>query len=524
MDNIIDINKYRNKINTNILIEKPDLVISRDKLVSMIIKEFMDRNRFLYYKSRGGKVDLAYLVGNHYKLDYDEHEFSSQLLPIVKECCLGKLKKNFDGSIIKEFNKEWDFVGKIFKKVSLKIKRTFRVISHKKFDKVFYEMNVGNGILNTKILELRDVTSDDLYVLSTSANFLGHDYEEPHEFCNFIKRMFEADHFMYESIMQILGYLFLRGKPLKKIIFILGVSNSGKSTLLNLLSDILELYSGNLTGSTFADKRRVDPSVRPGILDNLDKNMNSCNEFSERDTIDSCLVKNITGNDPLSYRYPKSPNMITDYMRGNIVCTTNELPLFSKVDDGAIHNRLIVLKANKPVSDEMYDPDYLTKLTKGDMKDRIFTHLIHYGHKYFEQNKSILIHESFKVGEKELLIHQGDPVLAFWENEVEVSHNFTYSYTAKDLYDCFKGFLYFSKIKKVVSFHAFCKKIKNISEMCPITNRMLYSNQTVRYKNIHIPKYHSLRDYYRVPTENKYAFLEDKYLNNRSTIGNRGYN
>jgi putative DNA primase/helicase len=162
-------------------------------------------------------------------------------------------------------------------------------------------LNVTNGTLDLKTWELRDHRREDLITKLAPVEF-DRDAQAP-TFQRFLKRVLPPEE-LRRFVQRAIGYS-LTGDTRERILLILhGVGRNGKSTLLEVMREVL----GDYAMKTPAETLMAKPTG--GIPNDLARlkgaRFVSASETEQNRRLAESLVKEITGNDTISARFMRA--------------------------------------------------------------------------------------------------------------------------------------------------------------------------------------------------------------------------
>lgn len=147
--------------------------------------------------------------------------------------------------------------------------------------------------------------------------------------------------FLYEWI----GYLFYRGYPIQKLLFIYGLGGSGKSTLINVIRNVV----GNQATSSVSLEALMTQQFAPAGL--YQKTANFDSDAKAQYLEDGAILKTLTGED-LTYADVKFGEPIQFRNFAKLTFTMNRLPAMRDFS-GGLERRAIILKVTKKVTEEV---------------------------------------------------------------------------------------------------------------------------------------------------------------------------
>ena len=241
----------------------------------------------------------------------------------------------------------WLGAQKSFSKVNACLKlaagRTENHHEFAEFDADASLINVNTGILN------RDDRTEEAHspkYLTTITIPVNYDKNaQCPDFEKLLKDMFPNEDVRL-ACQAMLGYsLFVEENPAKILPIILGEKDSGKSTLFEIMGELMPTYAKSFELGMFRSKRGDGP--RPDLFDVLKARMIFTTEASDEWSLNGDYIKRLTGRDKMRAR----PNFAraTTERRPSFVpwIASNTMPDIAGADH-ALKGRLKVMVANVP--------------------------------------------------------------------------------------------------------------------------------------------------------------------------------
>ena len=206
------------------------------------------------------------------------------------------------------------------------------------FNKDIYTITFKNGVFN--IFENRftnQFKKDNYSTIRIPYNY-NEKAELPKKTISFIGMMtdsIEEINFIFEWI----GYCFVSGYPIQKMLFIPGGGGNGKSTLIKLISNVIGIDNN----SNISMKQLISNRFASSMLHN--KLMNSVADIGADFFDDSSTIKALTGDDYIAVER-KGENVVQYKNFAKLVYSCNTLPKFKDVTEG-FKRRPIVLPLTK---------------------------------------------------------------------------------------------------------------------------------------------------------------------------------
>ncbi len=185
-------------------------------------------------------------------------------------------------------------------------------------------INVENGVLNIETKELLPHSPEYRQSKITNCRY------EPNVDCPEFKAMLEriipnADD--RKELQKAFGLCLAKKQlPAKKVLILLvGEKDTGKTTLLNVITDILGDYATSVDNSLLMQSYK-QKTVGPEMYDFRETLMITSSETNENDKLDTGRIKGLTGNTTISIRNLYSSSMDKFQMIGVIFIDSNHKP------------------------------------------------------------------------------------------------------------------------------------------------------------------------------------------------------
>lgn len=284
---------------------------------------------------------------------------------------------------------------------------------------------VNNGVIDLRTGELLDFDPDLLATEHVAIDYP--DTDQGMEIFGKFRRIISAachderlngeeNNAYVEAVLRILGYLALvPGNPAKNIFIIHGPTNTGKSTIFEILGRILGSFSATVDASALIKTSRSHNDIRPEIVGARFARLILAVEAAEEMVFDSRLLKNLSGNDMMTLRRPHKSSE-TFKLMGKICLATNEIPAFSDTD-GAFVKRLVFLHFANTVPDDKIDRNMVDKLTTPEAKSVLFAKLVEYAKVYFD-TQDLNFHPSMTKSKEKIVLSQSDLTTRFFREKV----------------------------------------------------------------------------------------------------------
>jgi len=196
-------------------------------------------------------------------------------------------------------------------------------------------LNFQNGTLDILSLSFRPHSSADMITMVASCDY------DPNARCptfdRFLGQVLSKEH--GDFVLRLLGYG-LTGKANEHVFAIFfGAGRNGKTTLANVLPEILGEYCANADPSTFTRKQFDRVNIDIARLQN--KRFINTAEISKGDKLDVALMKRLTGGDKITTRHHYE-SFFEMSVEALILMTTNALPIIDG-GDAALARRIILV-------------------------------------------------------------------------------------------------------------------------------------------------------------------------------------
>lgn len=141
-------------------------------------------------------------------------------------------------------------------------------------------------------------------------------------------------------VQKAIGYSLMSGNPDKKIIFLYGPSNTGKTTILEACARAMGDYAGPMNAMKLFGSNAGGPS--PEMVESLNKRFVFMAEVGDDHHLSANAVKRVTGNDTQHNRQLHSNVMRSAAPKFTPYVSTNSVPTIKGVDS-ATKERIMVI-------------------------------------------------------------------------------------------------------------------------------------------------------------------------------------
>jgi P4 family phage/plasmid primase-like protien len=215
-----------------------------------------------------------------------------------------------------------------------------RTVPIAKFDADPGLIGMKNGVLELRRdgIAFREEKQSDFLTLNTGTPYMAGAERSSREWDRYLD-LFLPDLEVREFVMRVLGYSMFGGNPSGLIVFLQGGSNTGKSTINNLLSSTFRGYTSAMNMSALRGSWNSGP--REDIADIIRSRFALASESDGEIELHADQIKRFTGDDEISFarKFGHQESMRPWFTP---IIATNAPPVV-KGADLALHNRLCVL-------------------------------------------------------------------------------------------------------------------------------------------------------------------------------------
>jgi len=237
-------------------------------------------------------------------------------------------------------------------------------------------------------------------------------------FSKILKRFFDKENL--ELLEDLMGYIISPKRGKRRIGFIVGPPNTGKSTLLEILKGLLGKRMVSASSDTL--QARFGRSVLRGawVVASSERPKN---------TINNDLFKRMSGGDTIEVEEKHKP-IFEILVQALLLFVMNELPEFNNIDDATLE-RIVIVHTQNPLSKDEIEDDLIFKILKEE-GEGIFYWLVNCYWKLKAKNYNI---EKDDELIKELLTRAKSNVIKFKEDMLELE---PYTYVkGTELYEAY---------------------------------------------------------------------------------------
>lgn len=276
--------------------------------------------------------------------------------------------------------------------------------AHIQDDVIPYSTNrVGfrNGVLDWRTMEFEPYTPDDIIFRYYDINYV------ENMDCTFVESVLrdwcEGSEDKYKMLLELAGCCFYSDRPIKKWWVIEGKADTGKSTFLRMLREIV---GPKLVGSTPIQQLKNNNA----IAELVEKPVNIVDDGSAAFATDLSNLRRIIQGDDMQIKVLYE-NMFTVKIESRMVFVFNEIPRF-RDNNNATAKKMMVLKFNRVYSDEEKDTNLLDKLTSENNKEAFLSLAIRAMKDVIDRNLTFTVsEESCKAVEE--IVEESDQFKSF---------------------------------------------------------------------------------------------------------------
>lgn len=227
-------------------------------------------------------------------------------------------------------------------------------ISEDDFDLYPQLINFNNCVIDVETLQTLKHSSKYRFTSFINANYF-EKVENGENFLRFIDQCTNGDENMIRQIQEVIGYTIGNYTNAKKMFVLIGKPHTGKSTILELLTEIIgESYTSNVP--------LHELSGRFSLADLFKKKLNVCGELNDGILKNINVIKSITGNDRLraDLKYRDPINFIN---KAKVMMAGNVMPQIQTIDNtSAFTDRILFLVFKNTIPADKRDYSLKEKL------------------------------------------------------------------------------------------------------------------------------------------------------------------
>ena len=223
-------------------------------------------------------------------------------------------------------------------------------------------LNCQNGIVNLRNGALMPHDSQFLMSRISLSEYDNTSGKKPELWLKFLDDVTNGDKELQDYLQKCIGYSLSGSIREQCLFFLYGIGNNGKSTFLDIVSDLLGNYSSNVQPETIMLKRNGDSGANSDIARLKGTRFATCEEPTEGVRLNEGLVKQFTGGGRITARFLYGDEFEYD-PEFKFWIATNHKPVIRGTDVGIWRRiRLIPFEVNIPA--EKVDKNLKYKLRK----------------------------------------------------------------------------------------------------------------------------------------------------------------
>lgn len=227
------------------------------------------------------------------------------------------------------------------------------------FDRDPWLFNAENATIDLQTCEPRERRRSDLNTRLAGVRFDAH--ARCPTFEEFLSRVMDGSEAMVAYLRRVVGFCLSGVPPDRTMFFLYGRGRNGKSTLIELLHDLLGEYARKVAADTLLAKPGAQGDGIPNDLAGLrGARLVTSAELPENRRLNEARIKDLTGRDRITARFLRQeffefPPVFKLFMYGN------HKPVVRGTDDG-IWDRLKLIPFTVRIPDDEVDPNLPARL------------------------------------------------------------------------------------------------------------------------------------------------------------------
>lgn len=274
-------------------------------------------------------------------------------------------------------------------------------------------LNCQNGTLDLNTFQIREHRPEDMLTKICACDYRPDALHDPY-FDIWFKFLCEVQENNMDAIMylqRISGYCLTASNEHEIVIFIYGITRSGKTTFLGTIKTVMGDYAVSLPPESLAfDPRKNGRSASPDLARLYGSRMVCVNELPQKMQLDEALLKNVTGGDPITVRmlYQNGFEMTPNF---KMILNTNYLP---QITDRSVFEseRVRIITFNRHFEQAERNLHLKAELTTPEMMEAVLAWMVQ-GLVDIRENGE-RPPQSVKLATK-IYEHQSDKILSFFD-------------------------------------------------------------------------------------------------------------
>jgi putative DNA primase/helicase len=215
----------------------------------------------------------------------------------------------------------------------VKLARSLMAVSPEQFDTDDWLLNVKNGTVDLRTGELRKHDPEDWITKLAPVRY--NPEAKRTLFTRFLNDIFQKNQNLIEFVQKFFGYSLTGDTRERLFIVFQGKGRNGKSTLIELITDVMGEYAEQIPPEALLESRKTDDGgPNPSIAKLKGIRLACAQESAKNKCLDAALIKRLTGQDKIATRFLHS-NEFSFRPKFKLLLSTNPLPRISADDQAA---------------------------------------------------------------------------------------------------------------------------------------------------------------------------------------------
>lgn len=308
------------------------------------------------------------------------------------------------------------------------------------FNKLTTIFPYKKNIINLKTKETRLRTKDDYFTFTTDNEYISEISESDRNLLyKYIREIiyppdYDDDNEYADSFLTLLSHLLTNDNSIKKIINLIGKSDTGKSAFISVLSKVMSEFWAN------APRRLIVKSKNESVLGTeymplVNKRGIFISELAEDEKYNVPFLKSISGDDGVFPVRPSANKGYENYiLSGKIVISSNEVPSYDDTD--AFQKRLLYIEFPN-----IFEKNEAKKREILKLQNILFSILCEKAHLLIKNDYSFIPHENM-IKKTQEINNEKDTIKMFFDENYEITNNTNDKILQNSLYP---DYMYFCK-------------------------------------------------------------------------------
>ncbi|MGL1892216.1 MAG: phage/plasmid primase, P4 family [Spirochaetaceae bacterium] len=437
---------------------------------------------------------VPHYIDSHQAIEDKEMDKLNKLVSdVVDEAMSTYQDLNLEKSVIKKIENSLSFEEDLKKSLARKLISAMPVYKEEDcYSKT--KILAQNGPIDITTGEFVDVSENEIFLSIMDASYIPAHNTIPDIIWKYLKRVLGettwngeilyASDKRVNSFINILAYMMTASTSLKKMVFILGPTGTGKSTFMNFFSDMLSSYAGTLSAAALTHKPGRDPESQPGFIMVRNTHTAIGAEPGKKYVFADDILKVVTGRDKLSLR-KVGGNNITFTPLFTICFTANFFPKLPDIQDEGMWSRFLICDFKNQFKDDEVDTLFSEKLNEPDVKNKFFSSLVKRASQFYQNGEKLEIDESFYKNLDFYKFHQRGSFENFFDGCCYVTgHNYEVT-KANDIYERYISFCNTHDIEHMRKANFF-KELKHVADITQGIEKVKSNQVPSSYRGIQV--------------------------------------